>query len=300
MLDILPQVVWYSLLATAIYTLISIGLTMTFGVLGFINFAHGEMALLGAYLLLAFLTWLQLPFWVAFILVTVIMAGFGVVLEKVTFKPVRKSHPFKPLVISIGISAFLQSLVILIFGAGVTSYFQAGQKEAQTFSFFNGDLVITDHQILLMVVSVILLAALALFLQYSKTGKSLRAVADNREVASILGINVDRTVSIIFAIGTGIAAIAGMLIGGEQNLNPTMGLELGIYAFSAVVLGGVGNVWGALVGSLIIGFAENFLIGFTPVPASYRSALVFLLLIIVLMFKPNGAMGATADAEIRK
>jgi len=300
MLEILPQVIWYSLVASAIYTLVAIGLTMTFGVLGFINFAHGEMAMLGAYLLLAFWVMLKWPFWPAFTLVVILMVIFGVLLEKFTFKPVRKSHPFKPLIISIGVSAFLQSVVVLIFGAGVTSYFQDGQQAAQTFSFLNGDFVVTDHQILLMAISVILLIALALFLKYSKTGKAMRAVADNPQVAAILGINVDRTVSIIFALGTALAAIGGMLIAGEQNLTPTMGLSLSIYGFSAVVLGGVGNVWGALVGALIIGFLENFLTAFTALPPNYNSAIVFLLLIIMLMVRPNGILGARAEAEVRK
>jgi len=287
-------------LASAIYTLIAIGLTMTFGVLGFINFSHGEMALLGAYLLLAATAMLKLPFWISFVLVAVLAAGFGVALEKITFKPVRKSHPFKPLVISIGVGAFLQSLVILFFGAGVTSYRRAGEEGAKTFSFFNGNLVITDHQILLMIVSLVLLVGLALFLRHSKTGKSVRAVADNREVAAILGIRVDRTISIIFGLGTALAAIAGMLIGGEQNLNPTMGLQLGIYAFAAVILGGVGNVWGALLGATIIAFLENLLIAFTPIQPSYRSAVVFFVLILMLMFRPNGILGASAEAEVRK
>ncbi len=300
MLEILPQVLWYSLLASAIYTLIAIGLTLVFGILGFINFAHGEMAMIGAYLLLAFLVSFKLPFWPAFVLAFVIAAAIGVVLEKLTFKRVRKSHPFKPLVISIGVSAFLQALVILVFGAGVTSYRQAGGQLPQTFDFFGGNLVITDHQILLMVVAVVLLFSLAAFLKYSKTGKSLRAVADNKEVAAILGINVDRTISIIFGLGTALAAIAGMLIAGEQNLNPTMGLALNVRAFAAVVLGGVGNIYGALLGALIIGFSENFLVAFTPIPASFREAVVFLILIVMLIFKPNGLLGASAEAEVRK
>jgi branched-chain amino acid transport system permease protein len=300
MLEILPQVLWYSLLASAIYTLIAVGLTLIFGILGFINFAHGEMAMIGAYVLLALWVMLKLPFWVAFVITFLVVALIGVILEKLTFKPVRKSHPFKPLVISIGVSAFLQALVILFFGAGVNSYRQAGDEAARTINLLNGSLVITEHQILLMATAAVLLVGLSLFLKHSKTGKSLRAVADNKEVAAILGINVNRTVSIIFALGSALAAIAGMLIAGEQNLNPTMGIALNVRAFAAVVLGGVGNVYGALVGSLIIGFSENFLVAFTPIPPSFREALVFVILILMLFVRPNGILGASTEAEVRK
>ncbi len=300
MLEILPQVIWYSLIASAIYTLIAVGLTLVFGILEFINFAHGEMAMVGAYLLLAFLVNFKFPFWLAFILSFVAVAILGIVLEKLIFKKVRKSHPFKPLVISIGVSALLQAVVILIFGGGVTSYLQTGDQPAQTFEFFNGNLVITDHQILLIAVAFVLLIALALFLKFSKTGKSLRAVADNKEVAAIMGINVDRTISIIFGLGSALAAIGGMLIGGEQNLTPTMGLALNVHAFAALILGGVGNVYGALLGALIIGFSENFIIAFTPIPPSFREAIVFAILILMLIVKPNGLLGANAEAEVRK
>jgi branched-chain amino acid transport system permease protein len=151
-----------------------------------------------------------------------------------------------------------------------------------------------------MATAAVLLVGLSLFLKHSKTGKSLRAVADNKEVAAILGINVNRTVSIIFALGSALAAIAGMLIAGEQNLNPTMGIALNVRAFAAVVLGGVGNVYGALVGSLIIGFSENFLVAFTPIPPSFREALVFVILILMLFVRPNGILGASTEAEVRK
>ena len=302
MLQLLPQVIWYSLLASAIYTLMAIGLTLIFGILGFINFAHGEMAMVSAYLLLALMVMLKVPFWTAFILVVAVMAVFGVILEKVTFKRVRRSHPFKPLIISIGVSAFLQALIILVpfFGGGVHSYRQAGDEPAQSFSFFDGNLIITDHQVLLMGMTVVLLIGLALFLKYAKTGKAVRAVADNKDVAAILGINVNRTISVIFALSTALAAIAGMLIGGEQNLNPTMGMALGVRAFAAVVLGGVGNVYGAVVGALVIGFSENFIVGFMPIPASFREAIVFSLLILMLFVKPNGLLGASVEAEVRK
>lgn len=300
MLEILPQVIWYALLASAIYALVSIGLTLIFGVLEFIHFAHGDMAMVGAYMLLAFWPMLGLPYWIAFMFVVFIAAFFGFVMERLAFKSVRRSHPFKPLIISIGISVLLQSLVIIFFGGGVNSYRQSGGAPAKTFEFLNGDLVVTDHQILLMVITAILLIAVGLFLKYSRTGKAMRAVADNRDVAAILGIDVDKIISIIFALGTALAAAAGMLIGAEQNLSPTMGIELSVKAFAAIVLGGLGNVTGAVVGALIIGFMENFIVGFTPIPQSFKEAIVFSFLIIMLFLRPNGILGASMEAEVRK
>lgn len=300
MLEILPQVLWYALLASAIYALIAIGLTLIFGVLEFIHFAHGDMAMVGAYMLLAFWLMLQWPYWVTFIFVPLIAAFLGFVMEKLTFKSMRKSHPFKPLVVSIGISILLQSLVIIFFGGGVNSYRQSGGTPAKIFELFNGSLIVTEHQVFLMATTIILLLTVGLFLKYSRTGKAMRAVADNREVAGILGINVDKIISIIFALGTALAATAGMLIGAEQNLSPTMGIELSIKAFAVIVLGGLGNVTGAVVGALIIGFTENFIVGFTPIPSSFKEAIVFGFLMIMLFLRPNGILGAGMEAEVRK
>lgn len=299
MLEILPQIIWFSLLAGAIYALISIGLSLIFGILDFINFAHGDFAMLGAYLFFAFAIMLALPWWVALVLVVVISAAVGVVMEKVTLKPIRKSPPFNLLIVSIGVSALIQAFVVWRFGAGVKSYRVDGQSTT-TFNFFDGNLIITQSQITLILAAIGLLAALYLFLKYSKTGKAIRAVADNQEVASILGINIDRTISIIFAIGTALAAIAGLLIANEQNLNNSMGISLGVKAFAAVILGGVGNLVGAVVGALVIGFSENFLIAFTPIPANFKDATVFTILIIMLFIRPNGILGEKAEEEVRK
>lgn len=299
-MDILPQIIWYALLATAVYTLIAIGLTLTFGILDFINFAHGDMATIGGYFLFSLIIMAHLPYWLGFLLVIIGSAGLGILIERLTFRRVRKSHPFKPLIISIGLSALIQAIVILIFGAGVKSYRQIGEDAPAIYSFFNDHLIITQNQIVIVITTLILLGGLGIFLKYSKTGKAIRAVADNKEVAAILGINVNRIIAIIFALGSAFAAIAGMLISAEQNLNPTMGLALAVNAFAAIILGGVGNLTGAILGAAIIGFSENFLIGFTPIPASFVQAIIFSILIITLFVKPNGLWGASIEAEVRK
>lgn len=298
-MQILPQLIWYALVTSSVYILIAIGLTFVFGILGFINFAHGEMATLGAYLLFSLTVYGHLPYWLGFIIVMVSAAIFGVVLEKLTFKKVRSSHHFRPLVISIGVSTFIQAVIIMIFGGGTSSYRQIGEGADKSYELLDGNLIITHNQIVLMTITILLFIGVGLLLKYTKTGKSLRAVADNKEVAAILGINIDKSVSIIFALGTAIAAIAGMLIAGEQNLNPGMGTTLGIGAFAAVILGGPGKVMGAMLGGLIIGFSENLIVGLTPIPSSFKAAITFFILILALIIRPNGLLGENAESEVR-
>ena len=299
MIEILPQIIWFSLLASAIYALMAIGLSLIFGILGFINFAHGDFAMVGAYIFFALIVMFGLPWWIGLILVIAAAVVLGIIIEKLTFKPVRKSPTFTPLIISIGVGALLQAIVILIFGTGVKSYRVEGH-ESLTYNMFDGALIVTQSQIVLILATIGLLIALYMFLKYSKTGKAIRAVADNKEIAAILGINIDRTISIIFAISTALAAIGGLLIASEQNLSVTMGISLGVKAFAAVILGGVGSLLGAVIGALIIGFSENFLIGFTPIPANFKDAIVFIILIVMLFIRPNGIMGEKADEDIRK
>lgn len=300
MLELLPQIIWFALLSSAIYALVAIGLSLIFGILEFINFAHGDMAMIGAYLFFTFLILLKLPTWLSFILVILTAAIIGIAIEKLTFKPVRRYNDFIPMIISIGLGGFIQALIILIFGASVKSYRQTAAQGTNTYELLNGNLIVTDTQLLIIATTIILLIGLYLFLKYAKTGKAIRAVADNKEIASILGISIDKTLSIIFAIGTALAAVAGLLVAAEQNLNPTMGLSLAVKAFAAIVLGGVGNLAGAVIGALIVGFSENLIVGLTSIPASYKDAIVFLIFIIAVFLKPNGILGAKLEEEARK
>lgn len=297
--EILPQIIWFSLLASAIYALIATGLTLIFGILNFINFAHGDFAMVGAYVFFALAIMLGLPWWIAVPLVIACCALMGVVIEKITLKPVRKSPSFTPLIISIGIGALLQAIITIFFGSGVKSYRVEGAETA-IYKLFGGSLIVTQSQIIIIITTILLLIGLHIFLKHSKTGKAVRAVADNMEVASILGINIDKTISIIFAIATAMAGVGGLLIAYEQNLSVTMGISLGVKAFAAIILGGVGNILGAVVGALVIGFGENLIVGFTPIPANFKDAIVFALLILMLFIRPNGLLGEKAESQVRK
>jgi len=298
--SILPQLFINGIIAGAIYGLVALGLALMYGVARFLNFAHGEMTMLGAYLFFTFYVLLGWPI-VGAIISAVILAGVaGCIFEKLFFKPVRKAKDIVPLVVSIGLSILLQSMVLLLFGANIKTLRSGVISVGHRFAGF----IITDIQIVIIVVALTLMVLLALYLKYSKTGKAIRALADSQDIAQILGINVNQVISHLFFIGSALAGIAGILVGFEQNLEPTMGLSLTIKAFAAIVLGGVTNIYGAVLGAFVIGLAENFGIGLEffghSIPSGYKDAIAFFIMIIVLLFRPQGLLGRKKEEESRK
>ncbi|MBI5753862.1 branched-chain amino acid ABC transporter permease, partial [Candidatus Peregrinibacteria bacterium] len=270
----------------------------TFGVLEFINFAHGEIAMMGAYFFYTFYISFKLPIAISLILAVLAVALLGFILEKTTFKPVRNKQEFIPLVLSIGISIILQCIVIIFYGGGSKTYEDG--TDATVYHLFNNALTISLTQIIIIISSIILTTGLFLFLKHTKSGKAIRAVADNKETAAILGINVNKSISQIFILGSSLAAIAGILIAFDENMHPHMGLPLNIKAFAAIILGGVGKLKGAIVGAIIIAFAENMITGLTSLEASYKEIIVFTILIGVLIFKPYGIFGGKKEeVELR-
>lgn len=297
-MEIIPQLFIFALIASAIYTLIATGLTLTFGVLEFINFAHGEVAMLGSYVFFWLYILTDMTLAPAFILTTLIIALFGIVMEQTTFKPVRDRQEFIPLLLSIGVSILIQSFVIFTFGGSSKNYSKG--ESSQVFELFGGSAVITLSQIWIIISSIILTAALGVFLKYSKTGKAIRAVADDKKVAAIMGINVNRTMTTLFAIGSMLAGIAGLLLAFDQNLNPRMGLMLSLKAFAAIIIGGVGSFRGAIAGAIIIGFTETFFVGLSSLSAGFKDTVVFILLVAVLLWRPYGIFNPSKEqAESR-
>lgn len=285
-MEILPQLLIFAIIASAIYTLVSAGLTLTFGVLEFINFAHGEVAMLGSYTFFWLYIMLDMGIAPAFLLTTLIIAIFGMLMEVTTFKPVRDRHEFIPLVLSIGVSILIQSFVIFTFGGNSKNYSKG--ENATVYQLFDGAASITLSQIWIIVSSIILITTLGIFLKYSKTGKAIRAVADDKKVAAIMGINVDRTMTILFAIGSMLAGIAGLLLAFDQNLNPKMGLMLSLKGFAAIIIGGVGSFRGAIIGAIIIGFSETLIVGLTSINAGFKDTIIFVILVAVLLWRPYG------------
>ncbi len=292
-MSILPQLIANGIIAGGIYALVALGYTMVYGILKFINFAHGEIFMVGAYVAWTASVLLGFPLIVATIIAMLTAAILGFLIEKVAYKPLRHAGRLSPLITAIGVSLFLQALALLIFGAQIRT-FGTGTVEAGIPIL---GAIITKLQITIIIVSLVLMILLHLFVKYTRLGKAMRAVADNPEVASIIGIPVDRIISTVFIIGSALAAIAGVLVGLEQNLQPTMGVSIGIKAFTAAVVGGIGNIYGALLGGFLIGLAEN--IGIWFIPSGYKDAIAFVILILFLLVKPTGLFGAKQEEEVR-
>lgn len=293
-MDILPQILLLALISSAVYALLATGLTLTFGTMEIINFAHGDMAMAGAFIFYTVYVVLGVP--LAFsILLTILLSGIvGFIIEKTTFRPVRDKQEFIPLILSIGVAIIIISTVTMFYGGGSRTYFESGQV-SPVYTFFDGTLTITLVQIAIITSAIVLLTALYLFLQKTKTGKAIRAVSDDKEVAAIMGINVNRMISLLFIMATSLAGFAGILVAFDQNLYPSMGLPLSIKVFAAIILGGVGKFHGAIVGALIIGFSENLLVGLTPIKASYKELLAFIIIITILLIKPYGLFGGKKE-----
>ncbi len=293
-MEILPQIIVFAIIASAIYALLATGLTLTFSTLEFINFAHGDMAMLGAFFFFSLYVSHGLPLTIALLLTIIIAALLGIVIERTTFRPVRDKMAFIPLVLSIGVAILAQSLITMFYGGGSQSYYKGGGS-ATVYNLFDGKIIITLGQIMIVVTAIVLLTGLYIFLKKTRTGKAIRAVSDNKEVAAIMGIDVNRTIMILFAIATTLAAVAGVLVAFDQNLYPYMGLMLSIKVFAAIVIGGVGKFRGAILGAIIIGFSENLIVGLTSIKSSYKELIVFTILIFVLMYKPYGIFGGQKE-----
>lgn len=283
-MSILPQLVVNSLIAGSIYALIASGFSLIYSVVKFLHLAHGAVFVIGAYVAYALL---GLPFWLAIVIAIITSAFLGIIIDQIAYKPLRKrkSTNLAFLISSIGVFIFLQSLVQLIFGAEIKTL-RTGQIQ-KGLEIFGA--IITPTQIIILITAIALLILLHVFLKKSKLGKAMRAVADDKEVAQICGINPERIIAYTFLLGSALAGIAGILIGLEQNLEPTMGLGAMLKGITAAIVGGIGSVPGGMLGGYVIGFAENFGIWFLP--SGYKDAISFVILLIFLLFRPKGLLG---------
>lgn len=305
----------------AMYGLIALGYSMVYGVLGFINFAHGEVFMLGAFT--GFVTSNKLAdagLWegnafipsvvVTAVLAALIATGAAVLMERVAYRPLRGSPRLIPLITSIGVSFFIQNAVILLFGPGAKGYppNPAWLQDKRRFDLLGDALAfeVEGTKILVLVVASFSMAGLWYFVERTKTGKAMRAVAEDKEIASLMGINVNKTIVTTFAVGGAMAGIAGILWGLLfRSVIATTGFLPGIKAFTAAVVGGVGNLGGAMAGGVSLGTAEALapLVLLEPLgvagPTQLRDAVAFLLLILVLLVKPTGLFGERLSSDDR-
>ncbi len=287
----------------SVYALIALGYTMVYGIMELINFAHGEIYMLGAYLgiiVLGFftaigLTSANLPLALLLtLLITVFFcASYGFTMERVAYRPLRRAPKLSVLISAIGVSIFLQNYVMLT--QGTTDKVFPALFGGQGFSFLSVRISIVQAAIILG--SAVMMVLLHLFIRRTRTGKAMRAVAQDKTMASLVGIDVDRVISITFIIGSGMAAVAGLMVSLYYGLvNYSIGYAAGIKAFTAAVLGGIGNIPGAMVGGILLGLVES--LGASYISSEYKDAYAFIILILILLAKPEGLLGRASEEKI--
>ncbi|MGN0559881.1 MAG: branched-chain amino acid ABC transporter permease [Candidatus Fimenecus sp.] len=279
----------------SIYALIALGYTMVYGIAKMLNFAHGDVIMVGAFVIYTVSTTWGLPPVVGVLISIVFCTLFGMLIEKVAYKPLRKATSLAVLITAIGVSYLLQNAAQLIFGSSTKSFTSVVNIPA--LRLFDGALVISGETIATIVVSIIIMIALTLFINKTKPGRAMLAVAEDRGAAQLMGINVNATISLTFAIGSGLAAVAGALLcSAYPALSPTTGAMPGIKAFTAAVFGGIGSIPGAMIGGILLGVIENLSKGYISTQLS--DAIVFAVLIIVLLVKPTGILGKKINEKV--
>ena len=274
----------------SVYALIALGYTMIYGILGLINFAQGEIYMFGAFITVLLLTTGQVNFFLAFTAGMAAAGILGVVLERVAFRPLRGTHPLVPLISAIGASIFLQSLARLLFGPNDRPF-----PIQFTFSTIEiAGVPVSTIQVAILAAALGFMGLLVAFVRYTRYGKAIVACALDRDTARLMGIKVDRMVTLTFLIGSSLSGAAGIMMAIYYNATyPRMGLLPGLKAFSAAVLGGVGNIPGAILGGLLLGVAES--LGAAYVSSAYKDAIAFAILILVLLLRPQGILRGRGD-----
>lgn len=268
------------------YALVALGFTLVFGILGMINFAHGEIFMLGAYMALLLVTVGKLSIFWSLLGAMAGTAILGMLIERISFRPLRKVSILAPLISTIGLSIFLRSLAQIVFGAESTRF----PVSIKTVFYQLGPFQISLLQIVILAVSFGLMAVFQVFIKKTKMGKAMRATSESLYTAGLVGINVNRIIFLSFAVASALGGVAGVLLGLNFNaISPLMGKMVGLKGLTIIILGGMGNITGAMVGGLFLGFVEVLSVGYLT--SSYRDAVAFALMFLVLLIKPTGLFG---------
>ena len=277
----------------SVYALVAIGYTMVYGIAKMINFAHGDIIMVGSYVALLFFQSSGLPVWGVIAATAAVSAVLGVTIERLAYKPLRGGSRMSALITTIGVSLMLQNGFLLIFGSSPKPFPNHFTGEGFTL----GGVTVSRLTAITLVVTVVLMVLLTLFVNRTRVGKAMRAVSEDQGAAQLMGINIDTSISITFAIGSALAAVAAVLYSSTYPLiNPYMGSMLGLRAFIAAVIGGIGVIPGAMIGGFIIGIAEALIKRY--ISSAMADAIVFAVLIIVLLVKPSGLLGRNEREKV--
>ncbi|MCS9982236.1 branched-chain amino acid ABC transporter permease [Streptococcus thermophilus] len=289
----LPQQLVNGIILGSIYALLALGYTMVYGIIKLINFAHGDTYMIGAFVGYYAINSLKMNFWIALVFSMIVCAILGVVIEFLAYRPLRNSTRISALITAIGVSFFLEYIMVYFVGADTRSFPQS----IKVHTYHLGSISVTNVQLLILVVALVLMVALQLIVKKTKMGKAMRAVSVDSDAAELMGISVNNTISFTFALGSSLAGAAGVLIGLYYNsIEPLMGMTPGIKAFVAAVLGGIGIIPGAALGGFVIGILETLstAIGLS----SYRDAIVYGVLIVILLLRPAGILGKNVKEKV--
>ena len=279
----------------SVYAIIALGYTMVYGIAKMLNFAHGDVIMIGAYIAFCAMQYWGFPPVISVIAAMVVCTALGVIIERLAYKPLRKATSLAVLITAIGMSYLLQNVALLVWGANPKSFPSVVGLGA--LSMLNGQLIITSETIVTITACVVIMIVLTLFTSKTKMGKAMRVVSEDKGAAELMGINVNATISLTFAIGSALAAVAGVLLcSAYPTLQPTTGAMPGIKAFTAAVFGGIGSIPGAMLGGILLGVIE--ILGKAYVSMELGDAFVFAVLIVVLLVKPTGLLGKTIHEKV--
>ena len=279
----------------SVYAIIALGYTMVYGIAKMLNFAHGDVIMIGGYVVFTVVSTMGLPPLAGILLAVIICTVLGVTIEKVAYRPLRMASPLAVLITAIGVSYLLQNIALLVFGSNPKSFTSVVTIPALKLA--GGRLTISGETLVTIVSCIVIMVVLTTFIKKTKAGQAMLAVSEDKGAAQLMGINVDGTIALTFAIGSALAAIAGTLLcSAYPTLTPYTGSMPGIKAFVAAVFGGIGSIPGAMLGGLVLGLAESFTTGYFS--GNYEDILAFGILILILIFRPEGILGKATVQKV--